>query len=452
MDRLSAAVSGAANAVNKATFGETNADETAGNLGHSQRGSSRTTGESLTRDDGPGRYTLNEPKRDISGQKSPGVSALEDMESGTGRGMMGSGKMPGSFGSEHTGGSRYNAQTGTLNDLNGRSEVIFGITHGKSDMKDASRNFPGLAHQTGLSSADTTDNYPIGQSTTGQHPSTVSEAEGSRAMGRDPTTGRHMGILGHGVSTDLTSSHRDTINVDPLRDNTGSHPDTTINRDPTAPLRDNTGSHPDTTINRDSIAPGITGAAAPAVETPLKRESAHGESISPTTKTSDSTSGVRSVNAPPGPTRTEVTTAGRSGVPGSEPTGPNTGLGGAHGGPGAAASSSFADAPDRHAEQAHHHQGGHRPMETPSSDTTGRTTHGDTSDAGTDAAARRKSMPLIEGHPESSGPTTHPEGLKLPSAPGTGNGTGGKHVKSTGLAAEGGDFDAAAPGAGKEAE
>jgi hypothetical protein len=91
-------------------------------------------------------------------------------------------------------------------------------------------------------------------------------------------------------------------------------------------------------------------------------------------------------------------------------------------------------------------------METPSSDTTGRTTGGDTSNAGANPATRRKSVPLIEGHPESSGPTTHPEGLKLPSTPGTGKGTGEKHVKSTGLAAEGGDFDAAAPGAGKEAE
>jgi hypothetical protein len=404
MDR--AAVSGAANPVSKATFGESTTDDTAGNLGHSQRGFTRTTGESLTRDDAPSRYTLNEPKRDISGQRSPGVSALEGMESGTGHGL-GSGKMPGSFGSEHTGGSRYNAQTGTLNDLTGGT--TYGTTAGKYDTKDTSRAFPGLAHQTGLSSADTTGNYPVGQSTTGQHPSTVSKAEEYRAMGRDPTTGRHMGILDHGVNTDLTSSHRETMNVDPFRDNTGSHPDTTIHRDPTAPLRDNTGSHPDTTINRGSMAPGIAGAAAPAIETLRKRE-------------------------------------------GGDTTGPNAGLGGAHGGPGAAASSSFGVAPDRHAEQAHHHQGGHMPMETPSSDTTGRTTGGDTSNAGAGAAARRKSVPLIEGHPESSGPTTHPEGLKLPSAPGTGKGTGEKHVKSTGLAAEGGDFDAAAPGAGKEAE
>lgn len=34
----------------------------------------------------------------------------------------------------------------------------------------------------------------------------------------------------------------------------------------------------------------------------------------------------------------------------------------------------------------------------------------------------------------------------------TGEGTGEKYVKSTGMGAEGGDFDAANPGAGREAD
>jgi hypothetical protein len=64
----------------------------------------------------------------------------------------------------------------------------------------------------------------------------------------------------------------------------------------------------------------------------------------------------------------------------------------------------------------------------------------------------RKSIPLVEGHPESNGPKTHPSGEKLPSGPGTGEGTGTQYVKSSGVVADGGDFDAAAPGAGREAE
>jgi hypothetical protein len=63
----------------------------------------------------------------------------------------------------------------------------------------------------------------------------------------------------------------------------------------------------------------------------------------------------------------------------------------------------------------------------------------------------RQSVRLIDGHPESSGPKTVP-GAKLPSAIATGEGTGTKYVKSTGVAAEGGTFDAAAPGAGVEAD
>ncbi|CCX04996.1 Similar to conserved hypothetical protein [Aspergillus flavus NRRL3357]; acc. no. XP_002372296, partial [Pyronema omphalodes CBS 100304] len=69
-----------------------------------------------------------------------------------------------------------------------------------------------------------------------------------------------------------------------------------------------------------------------------------------------------------------------------------------------------------------------------------------------DRMGHRKSIPLVEGHPESDGPTTHPSGEKLPSAPGTGEGKGHKIVHATGVAADGGDFDASLPGAGREAE
>jgi hypothetical protein len=63
---------------------------------------------------------------------------------------------------------------------------------------------------------------------------------------------------------------------------------------------------------------------------------------------------------------------------------------------------------------------------------------------------QNKSIPLVDGHPESNGPKTVP-GMKLPSVPGIGEATGTQHAKSTGLAAEGGNFDASAAGAATEA-
>ncbi|KAI5810702.1 hypothetical protein BZA77DRAFT_162648 [Pyronema omphalodes] len=77
--------------------------------------------------------------------------------------------------------------------------------------------------------------------------------------------------------------------------------------------------------------------------------------------------------------------------------------------------------------------------------------HNDTGIEG-DRMGHRKSIPLVEGHPESDGPRTHPSGEKLPSAPGTGEGRGHKIVHATGVAADGGDFDASLPGAGREAD
>ncbi|KAF7900082.1 hypothetical protein EAF00_004418 [Botryotinia globosa] len=57
---------------------------------------------------------------------------------------------------------------------------------------------------------------------------------------------------------------------------------------------------------------------------------------------------------------------------------------------------------------------------------------------------------------QSSSPSSAPEKRENPTgentATGTGTGTGEKHIKSSGLVAEGGDFDATRPGAGKEAD
>lgn len=55
--------------------------------------------------------------------------------------------------------------------------------------------------------------------------------------------------------------------------------------------------------------------------------------------------------------------------------------------------------------------------------------------------------PLIPGIP-SDGKSGSPTDVEKDNS----SGTGEKYVRSTGLAAHGGDFDAAAPGAGKEAD
>jgi len=210
----------------------------------------------------------------------------------------------------------------------------------------------------------------------------------------------------------------------------------------------------------------------------------------------------RSIDAPAGPTGTAISTAsakpndsafqdinkGRPGEPPS-PHSLTTGLthragddttarkstvggtqdsttltGSAAGGPGAQASPSVGAYPDSSSQPSGLHQDSARPHEEPTGQHvlgahgnqgqhglgSGQHTMGDpTGNHGIDT--RRKSIPLVEGHPESSGPKTHPN-EKLPSGPGTGEGTGEKYVKSTGVVAEGGNFDAAAPGAGREAD
>ncbi|KAL9121029.1 MAG: hypothetical protein Q9187_002415 [Circinaria calcarea] len=87
------------------------------------------------------------------------------------------------------------------------------------------------------------------------------------------------------------------------------------------------------------------------------------------------------------------------------------------------------------------HQGAERPTEEPA---------GDESDAivGAKAAAEKAQS---SGAP---GGGLHPgqEPESGPGAPSKGEGTGEKYVKTTGMAADGGDFDAAKPGAGREAD
>lgn len=87
------------------------------------------------------------------------------------------------------------------------------------------------------------------------------------------------------------------------------------------------------------------------------------------------------------------------------------------------------------------HQGAERPAEEPS---------GEEHDAIVGAKAAAESAQ----RPGAPGGGLHPgqEPESGPRAPSKGEGTGEKYVKTTGLAADGGDFDAAKPGAGREAD
>jgi hypothetical protein len=82
-------------------------------------------------------------------------------------------------------------------------------------------------------------------------------------------------------------------------------------------------------------------------------------------------------------------------------------------------------------------QGDDRPTEEPPTDDA----------AGQDGIGRENN---VSPRPESQ--STKAVDSKLPSLPGSEEGTGTQYVKSSGMAADGGDFDASAPGAGREAE
>ncbi|KAK6521120.1 hypothetical protein TWF506_001352 [Arthrobotrys conoides] len=109
---------------------------------------------------------------------------------------------------------------------------------------------------------------------------------------------------------------------------------------------------------------------------------------------------------------------------------PNTGFGGSAG----AQPSVNAD-PSSAQQDTHQHQGGNKPTAEPDTSSTG---------SGDSNASGGGSM---------GGGAGGPAGMKLPDSENQskGEGTGTKYEKSTGLAAEGGDFDATRPGAAREA-
>lgn len=106
------------------------------------------------------------------------------------------------------------------------------------------------------------------------------------------------------------------------------------------------------------------------------------------------------------------------------------------GGPGTAVEPSVGADPASGSQNFQKHQAADRPMDEPEEVT---------------ELTRRKSM--VNSHADQeNAPKTHEKGEKLPSGPGTGEGTGTQYVKTSGVAAEGGDFDVTKPGAGREAE
>ncbi|KAF3308018.1 hypothetical protein TWF173_001996 [Orbilia oligospora] len=111
---------------------------------------------------------------------------------------------------------------------------------------------------------------------------------------------------------------------------------------------------------------------------------------------------------------------------------PNTGFGGSAG----AQPSVNAD-PSSAQQGTHQHQGGSKPTAEPDTPLTG---SGDSNVSGASGGSM-------------GGGAGGPGGMKLPDSENEskGEGTGTKYEKSTGLAAEGGDFDATRPGAAREA-
>ncbi|KAK6361620.1 hypothetical protein TWF730_005338 [Orbilia blumenaviensis] len=112
---------------------------------------------------------------------------------------------------------------------------------------------------------------------------------------------------------------------------------------------------------------------------------------------------------------------------------PNTGFGGSAG-----AQPSVSADPSSAQQDTPHHQGGDKPTAEPDTSSTG---------SGSSGVSGAGSMGGSVGGPGGPG------GMKLPESDNKskGEGTGTKYEKSTGLAAEGGDFDATRPGAAREA-
>lgn len=103
--------------------------------------------------------------------------------------------------------------------------------------------------------------------------------------------------------------------------------------------------------------------------------------------------------------------------------------------------------PSSKPKSAQQHQGADRPLEEPVGDQVGTLAkdkvHAERAQARDPTATY---SPLIPGLPDDK--TGSPADVEKDNS----SGTGEKYVQSTGLAAQGGNFDAAAPGAGKEAD
>ncbi|KAI5836812.1 hypothetical protein DFP73DRAFT_570198 [Morchella snyderi] len=143
-----------------------------------------------------------------------------------------------------------------------------------------------------------------------------------------------------------------------------------------------------------------------------------------------STSGISSTSKPTSTSNPTTTTgsathgAANSGLETANAA-PKSLTGAIGSGPGAAVEPSVGAHPGHAQQQTQKQQGADRPLDDPSNTSSASTSKGDT------------------GAPKPLGESHHNEESQ---------GTGEKYEKSTGLAAEGGDFDASRPGAGREAD
>ena len=203
---------------------------------------------------------------------------------------------------------------------------------------------------------------------------------------------------------------------------------------------------------------GITGDSTGAAEKPILDTTDYSSSGAGAGASTSGTTGVESSITEPSTTKDESAASALKDTSGPTDE-PDVAIGTNEGG---AVEPSVSAKPDPGAAPEVEHQGGDKPTEEPTgeqhdavvsekkiaeeamdkgssgpsdpSDTSGQTL-GQSDDAGAGGP------PAAEGEEE--------EG---PKAKSKGTGTGTQYVKSTGVAAEGGDFDAANPGAGKEAE
>lgn len=115
-------------------------------------------------------------------------------------------------------------------------------------------------------------------------------------------------------------------------------------------------------------------------------------------------------------------------------------------------------------EPTYSEQGGNRPLEESTSEQTGAVIGEKAETEGAQAGKPQSDPSLNEGAPKSEDPSGKPLGT-VPDVSrehtqlqdstedtSESKGTGEIYIKSTGVAAQGGDFDAANPGAGKEAD